>query len=66
MALIGTNSQGIATSSLAEWVKVVTELSMPEETKKELDTYIDEMYNKVSECKFNTYEFQKPQKYNPE
>ncbi|XP_055924091.1 histone-lysine N-trimethyltransferase SMYD5 [Eupeodes corollae] len=49
MALIGTNSQGIATSPLAEWVKKVSDLPLEEKAKQELDNYIDDLYNKVGE-----------------
>ncbi|KAL5274297.1 SMYD5 family protein [Megaselia abdita] len=51
MALIGTNSQGIATSSFAEWVKKVSDLTIPEEEKNKLESCIDDLYNKVGECK---------------
>lgn len=51
MGLVGTNSQGIATSVLAEWVKKVSDLPMPEADKQKLDEYIDDLYNKVGECK---------------
>lgn len=51
MGLMGTNSQGIATSVLAEWVKKVTELPLPETDKNKLDEYIDDIYHKVGECK---------------
>lgn len=53
MALIGTNSQGVATSSFAEWVKKVSALSLPEKEKEKLETCIDELYNKVGECKYS-------------
>uniref|UniRef100_T1PLE1 Protein-lysine N-trimethyltransferase SMYD5 n=1 Tax=Musca domestica TaxID=7370 RepID=T1PLE1_MUSDO len=49
MGLVGTNSQGVATSVLAEWVKKVSDLPMPEADKAKLDEYIDDIYNKVSE-----------------
>lgn len=51
MGLIGTNQQGVATSVLAEWVKKVSDLDMPETDKAKLDEYIDDLYNKVGECK---------------
>lgn len=51
MGLIGTNQQGVATSVLAEWVKKVSDLEMPEADKAKLDEYIDDLYNKVGECK---------------
>jgi SET and MYND domain-containing protein 5 len=44
-ALVGTNSQGIGTSSFAEWVKNVTELdSLDEKQKAEVDALIDTLY----------------------
>ncbi|XP_067642634.1 histone-lysine N-trimethyltransferase SMYD5 [Eurosta solidaginis] len=49
MGLIGTNSQGIATSPLAEWVKKVSDLPLPDGEKVKLDEYIDDIYNKVGE-----------------
>ncbi|XP_037812103.1 SET and MYND domain-containing protein 5 [Lucilia sericata] len=49
MGLVGTNSQGVATSVLAEWVKKVSDLPMPEADKVKLDEYIDDLYNKVGE-----------------
>lgn len=52
MGLVGTNSQGVATSVLAEWVKKVSDLPMPEADKAKLDEYIDDIYNKVSECEY--------------
>uniref|UniRef100_A0A1A9WRS9 Protein-lysine N-trimethyltransferase SMYD5 n=1 Tax=Glossina brevipalpis TaxID=37001 RepID=A0A1A9WRS9_9MUSC len=49
MGLMGTNSQGVATSVLAEWVKKVTELPLPEHDKNKLDEYIDDIYQKIGE-----------------
>lgn len=49
MGLVGTNSQGIATSVLAEWVKKVSDLPMPEADKNKLDEYIDDLYSKVGD-----------------
>lgn len=44
-ALIGTNSQGIGTSSFAEWVKNVSDLeSLSEKQKSEVDELIDTFY----------------------
>lgn len=54
MALIGTNSQGVATSVFSGWVKKVLDLSLPEEEKGQLETCIDELYTKVGECEFNS------------
>lgn len=50
MALMGTNSQGIATSSLAEYVKCISELPFPEDEKTKLENFIDELYAKVGDC----------------
>lgn len=55
--MIGTNSQGIATSPLAEWVKKVSDVPMPEGDKAKLDEYIDDIYNKVGECRLTSIIF---------
>lgn len=57
MGMIGTNSQGIATSPLAEWVKKVSDVPMPEGDKAKLDEYIDDIYNKVGECRLTSIIF---------
>lgn len=49
MGLMGTNSQGIATSVLAEWVMKVSDLTIPEADKTKLDDYIDDLYNKLGD-----------------
>lgn len=49
MGLIGTNSQGIATSSFAEWVRKVSDLDLPVEEKLHLDNFIDDLYHKLNE-----------------
>ncbi|XP_034116092.1 histone-lysine N-trimethyltransferase SMYD5 [Drosophila albomicans] len=49
MGILGTNSQGIATSVLAQWVTKVTDLPLPEADKKQLDTVIDGLYEKVGD-----------------
>ncbi|KAH8288896.1 hypothetical protein KR054_011632 [Drosophila jambulina] len=49
MGIMGTNSQGIATSVLSQWVTKVTELSLPDADKAQLDTVIDGLYAKVGE-----------------
>jgi len=51
MGILGTNSQGIATSVLAQWVTKVSDLPLPEADKEQLDTVIDDLYAKVGECK---------------
>lgn len=51
MGILGTNSQGIATSVLAQWVNKVSELPLPDAEKESLDKVIDQIYEKVGECK---------------
>lgn len=53
-ALIGTNSQGIGTSSFAAWVSAVSDLDLESDAQKtELDEFIDFAYNTLDESKFN-------------
>ncbi|XP_030373563.1 SET and MYND domain-containing protein 5 isoform X2 [Scaptodrosophila lebanonensis] len=49
MGIMGTNSQGIATSVLSQWVSKVSELPLPDADKAQLDNTIDELYAKVGE-----------------
>lgn len=49
MGLIGTNSQGVATSPFAEWVRKVSDVDLPPQEKLQLDNYIDELYHKLNE-----------------
>lgn len=55
MGILGTNSQGIATSVLAQWVTKVSDLPLPEADKEKLDTIIDELYAKVGDCESYFY-----------
>ena len=49
-ALIGTNSQGIGTSSFAGWVKNVAEISdLSEKQREEVDQLIDVIYSTLDE-----------------
>lgn len=57
MGILGTNSQGIATSVLAQWVNKVTELPLPDAEKESLDKVIDQLYEKVGECKLQRLSF---------
>lgn len=52
-ALIGTNGQGIGTSSFAEWVKDVSN-SVVQETNPSLDDDINKMYDRLEESKILT------------
>lgn len=49
MALIGTNGQGIGTSPLAMWVNAVTDLTMSDDERQQLDLFIDKLYQYVEE-----------------
>lgn len=50
-ALVGTNSQGVGTSPLSEWVKNTGMLDISEEERDNLDTFIDELYTNLDdEC----------------
>lgn len=48
-AIIGTNGQGIGTSSFADWVKNVSELNLPEDEQAAVDTLIDDLYERLDE-----------------
>lgn len=43
-AMIGTNAQGIGTSSFAVWVKNVGEMNLDDKQRSEIDEYIDTLY----------------------
>ncbi|XP_076103229.1 protein-lysine N-trimethyltransferase SMYD5-like [Mytilus galloprovincialis] len=43
-ALIGTNGQGIGSSSISVWVKNCEDLAIPDEEKEQLDAFIDQLY----------------------
>lgn len=49
LALIGTNGQGIGTSSFADWVRNVSELDLPDQQRESVDILIDNLYNKLDE-----------------
>ncbi|KAG6454293.1 hypothetical protein O3G_MSEX008624 [Manduca sexta] len=49
MALVGTNGQGIGTSPLAMWVNAVSELTMSDDERKQINLYIDKLYQYVEE-----------------
>lgn len=49
-ALIGTNGQGIGTSSLAIWVHNITDSSNSNIVDmKKVDPFIDDLYSKIDE-----------------
>lgn len=49
VALIGTNGQGIGSSSFSQWVKNTENLELNKENKEELETTIDKIYNDLWE-----------------
>lgn len=52
LALIGTNGQGMATSSFAKWVKNVDEMKLDEKQRTEVDNLIDTIYSKLDKGLF--------------
>lgn len=49
LALIGTNGQGIGTSSFADWVRNVSELDLPDKQRETVDALIDGLYSKLDD-----------------
>ncbi|KAF3838667.1 hypothetical protein F7725_010435 [Dissostichus mawsoni] len=46
-ALVGTNGQGIGTSSLSQWVHACDAIQLPAQQKEQLDSFIDQMYKDI-------------------
>ncbi|XP_043544872.1 SET and MYND domain-containing protein 5 isoform X1 [Chiloscyllium plagiosum] len=46
-ALVGTNGQGIGTSSLSQWVHGCDALQLPAQVREELDAFIDQLYKDI-------------------
>uniref|UniRef100_A0A803WC29 SMYD family member 5 n=1 Tax=Ficedula albicollis TaxID=59894 RepID=A0A803WC29_FICAL len=46
-ALVGTNGQGIGTSSLSQWVHACDALDLPLLQREELDAFIDQLYKDI-------------------
>ncbi|XP_053314054.1 histone-lysine N-trimethyltransferase SMYD5 [Spea bombifrons] len=46
-ALIGTNGQGIGTSSLSQWVHACDALDLPAREREQLDLLIDQLYKDI-------------------
>lgn len=44
LAMIGTNGQGVGTSAVSQWVTRSSELPLSENDKKQLDEFIDKLY----------------------
>jgi hypothetical protein len=49
LAIIGTNSQGIGSSSFANWVNNVNDVDISDDQRKELDDFIDSLYTKFQD-----------------
>jgi len=49
-AMIGTNGQGIGTSSLSVWVKNCDDLDLAACDRERLDSYIDDLYTSIEEA----------------
>ncbi|KAK9398556.1 SET and MYND domain-containing protein 5 [Crotalus adamanteus] len=46
-ALVGTNGQGIGTSSLSQWVRACDALELPTQEREQLDAFIDQLYKDI-------------------
>uniref|UniRef100_A0A4W2HES2 Protein-lysine N-trimethyltransferase SMYD5 n=1 Tax=Bos indicus x Bos taurus TaxID=30522 RepID=A0A4W2HES2_BOBOX len=46
-ALVGTNGQGIGTSSLSQWVHACDALELKPEDREQLDAFIDQLYKDI-------------------
>ncbi|XP_061691658.1 histone-lysine N-trimethyltransferase SMYD5 isoform X1 [Syngnathoides biaculeatus] len=46
-ALVGTNGQGIGTSSLSQWVHACDALVLPAQQRAQLDSFIDQLYKDI-------------------
>ncbi|KAK2834256.1 hypothetical protein Q7C36_014957 [Tachysurus vachellii] len=46
-ALVGTNGQGIGTSSLSQWVHACDALELPHQQREQLDAFIDQLYKDI-------------------
>ncbi|XP_049279125.1 histone-lysine N-trimethyltransferase SMYD5 [Anopheles funestus] len=49
IALVGTNGQGIGTSSFGDWVKNVAACNMDDKERQPVDELIDELYSKMDD-----------------
>ncbi|KAM6923402.1 protein-lysine N-trimethyltransferase SMYD5 [Xenentodon cancila] len=46
-ALVGTNGQGVGTSSLSQWVHACDALELPAQQREQLDSFIDQLYKDI-------------------
>jgi len=52
LALVGTNGQGIGTSSFSRWVKNVSALELPKDERIYIDKLIERIYDAMDEGNF--------------
>uniref|UniRef100_A0A672SKZ7 Protein-lysine N-trimethyltransferase SMYD5 n=1 Tax=Sinocyclocheilus grahami TaxID=75366 RepID=A0A672SKZ7_SINGR len=50
-SLVGTNGQGIGTSSLSQWVHACDALELPSQQREQLDSFIDQLYKDIDKVK---------------
>ena len=55
LALVGTNGQGIGTSSFSRWVKNVSALELPKDERIYIDKLIERIYDAMDEGNFYLY-----------
>nr|DBA29531.1 TPA: hypothetical protein GDO54_009754 [Pyxicephalus adspersus] len=56
-ALVGTNGQGIGTSSLSQWVHACDALELPAQKRERLDGLIDQLYKDIEKGWWENYLF---------
>jgi len=49
-SLVGTNGQGIGTSSLSRWVHACDALELPSQQRETLDSFIDQLYKDIEKA----------------
>ncbi|KAJ8921624.1 hypothetical protein NQ315_010533 [Exocentrus adspersus] len=47
LALIGTNGQGVGTSAISQWVNKTSDLTLSDEEREALDSFIDNLYEEM-------------------
>uniref|UniRef100_A0A9J7ZMK4 Protein-lysine N-trimethyltransferase SMYD5 n=1 Tax=Cyprinus carpio carpio TaxID=630221 RepID=A0A9J7ZMK4_CYPCA len=52
-SLVGTNGQGIGTSSLSQWVHACDALELPSQQREQLDAFIDQLYKDIDKGHFS-------------
>ncbi|XP_064811928.1 histone-lysine N-trimethyltransferase SMYD5-like [Oncorhynchus masou masou] len=52
-ALVGTNEQGIGTSSLSQWLHACDALELTSQQREQLDSFIDQLYKDIERAEFD-------------